>query len=533
LSKNTQALIVTTLLAFAGLILVLDATRKGIGVQADSTVYLDAARNLTAGSGLIVMSPQAEMVPLTHYPPLYPVAIGLVSRFGVRVETAARLLNAGLLSLNILLVGVAVAFCLRNSFWLPVLAAFLMLMAPDILGIHTLALSEPLYLATTLAGFLCLALYFENRRPLFLLAAAISIALSTLTRYVGVTAIVAGCLALLFVEPWNEKSPGLALATILNRVRRRIPLAFVFGLIAVLPLVCLSIRNRLVTSGVADRQLAFHPMNGAKIISAFSTVAQWLLLGKIRFDLRFGGFVLECIALAAVAMFVWKRGRPVAVSDTTSKSSLPALLVLFSVAYLAMMIFTITFFEDDSALDARRLLPVHVALLVLGPWAASIALSRLSDADLSRVRLLMIAMAVLLAGSYGLRGTLWLRTVRQDAQGFASRTWGQPRAFGYILKMSPEAVIYSNGFDAIHYLTGKPAHMVPEKIIHGTGRPNPHYDEELQQMTSELKAKGGVVLYFKNLEERSFLMPEAELVDRLHYVKVPVEVTTFYAPKPD
>jgi hypothetical protein len=142
-------------------------------------------------------------------------------------------------------------------------------------------------------------------------------------------------------------------------------------------------------------------------------------------------------------------------------------------------------------------------------------------------------MAVLLAGSYGLRGTLWLRTVRQDAQGFASRAWAQSRAFGYLLKMSPEAVIYSNGFDAIHYLTGKPARMVPEKIIHGTGRPNPHYDDELQQMTNELKARGGVVLYFKNLEERTFLMPEAELVDRLHYVKVPVEVTTFYTPKPE
>ena len=41
-------------------------------VQPDSTVYLDAARNLANGKGLIVMSPRAGFVALTHYPPLYP-----------------------------------------------------------------------------------------------------------------------------------------------------------------------------------------------------------------------------------------------------------------------------------------------------------------------------------------------------------------------------------------------------------------------------------------------------------------------------
>ena len=57
------------LLAMVGVGTMLAATRFGIGVTPDSTVYLEAARNLSNGDGLLALTGTTELTPLTHYPP--------------------------------------------------------------------------------------------------------------------------------------------------------------------------------------------------------------------------------------------------------------------------------------------------------------------------------------------------------------------------------------------------------------------------------------------------------------------------------
>ena len=81
-----------------------------------------------------------------------------------------------------------------------------------------------------------------------------------------------------------------------------------------------------------------------------------------------------------------------------------------------------------------------------------------------------------------------------------------------VLRLLPAgAPIYSNGYDAIHYLTGQPALYLPEKVIHGTGRANQNYQFELDRMQRDLREHKGVVVYFNTLPERWFLPSESEL----------------------
>ena len=58
-------------------------------------------------------------------------------------------------------------------------------------------------------------------------------------------------------------------------------------------------------------------------------------------------------------------------------------------------------------------------------------------------------------------------------------------------------------------------HGIPAKTIHGTGRPNPQYDVELQRMRRDLATNKGVMIYFSTVPERWFLPAESELKERL------------------
>jgi len=516
-TKQSKALAVVSALALAGVSVMLGATRLGVGVPPDSTVYFDAARNQAEGRGLIVMSgARAELVPLTHYPPLFSSLLALAVSRGASVESAARWLNAILFGLNIFLVGLAVSFWAGDSFWLPVWGAFLMLSAPDVLANHSVAMTEPLYLAMTFGGLLCLGGYLQNQRQRFLFAAAVLIALSSLTRYVGVTGIVTGIVALLLVRTKVDGEPRLGFSLSDLFVRRKFVDAVIFGATASLPIFCWWIRNRLATGGAggaADRQLAFHPIKVQNVVSGFSTVAQWLALGKIRLDFRLAGFIVEFLLLVSLAIYMMKRGTRGEGIDAVARPILPQILIVFIIVYVGILVFTITFFEADNVLDGRSLLPVHAALVVLAPWIGSLLYGRLPHS--SSLRTVFVLIALLLVGSYALRGTRWLTAAQADAQGYAGRAWKGSPSIALMRNLPAGIPIYSNGVDAIYYLTGKHAHNIPEKIIHGTGRPNPRYEAELVEMGDDMRSHHGVLVYFETLPERWFLPAESELNSRL------------------
>src|SRR5262249_24165991 len=148
--------------------------------------------------GLIAINGAAtEAQPLTHYPPLFPAAVASIAMAGVAVETAARWLNSLLFGVNIFLIGFTLTSFARASSWLPVVGSLLALTAPDLLGWHSLALSERLYVCALLTGLLCLLLYFETYERRYLVISALALALCALTRYVGAAAVGAGVIALL------------------------------------------------------------------------------------------------------------------------------------------------------------------------------------------------------------------------------------------------------------------------------------------------------------------------------------------------
>jgi len=513
-SKQAKSLVVAGIVALLGMLILLFATRPGIGVLPDSTVYFDAARNLAGGRGLYCISGTGPgLQALTHYPPLYSSLLALIASQGATVETSARWLNVILFAGNILLVGVSLSFCRPGSFWLPVFGSLLAMTAPDLLAIHSVAMTEPLYLCLTFAGLLSLAIYLEKQRRVMLLFAACLIALSFLSRFVGVTGVGAGFIALLFIGRDQNGRMAFSLSFRGEGFRRRVFDAVIFGMVACVPTALWSIRNRLATGGASDRQFAIHPIKFRQIVSAFSTAAQWLLLGKVRLEVRFVAFVCEMLVFAVMATYLMRKGRRRDEVESDRRTSLLHLLTIFIVVYVTFLILIISFFETDNVLDSRSLLPVHFALLVLVPAVARSLYGRVPPA--SPARMALVAVAVLLFVSYGFRAARWFDGVRADAQGFAGRAWRESPGIAQVRKLPPEYSIYSNGVDAIYYLTGRRAFDIPARMVKGTGQPNTAYEAELHKMSDDLRMHHGVLIYFNTLSERWFLPLESDLKSAL------------------
>jgi hypothetical protein len=501
-------------LAFLAAVAIWFATGFGIGVTPDSTVYMDAAQNLLNGRGLVALTASGELKPLTHYPPLYPSVLALLGFLGFSIDPAARLLNAFLFGANVLLVGIALTCFSRKSFWLPILGALLTLTAPDIAGIHTSALSEGLFIFLAISGLVSLAHFLETKQGTWLVASAGFIGLALLARYVGVVLVFTGVVALLFVNSRN--------------LRRRFVDAVIFGPIACAPMTLWVVRNMAVAGGASDRQFVFHPIGLRQIAAGLSTLSTWLLLGKVRTDYRVMFFVIEVLVTALVVIYLWTRTRKDTLTETDDRddvaaermehregkdlSRMPVVLSLFIVSYVGFLIFTASFVDADTVLDTRALVPVHVAAILLGlcfTW-------KLFESSKERaLRIASVLLALLFVVSYSLRGVSWFLHVRQDGQGYASRAWKESETISKVKNLPSNMRIYSNGYDAIYYLTGRRAIYLPEKINHNTGRPNENYETELEKMRTDLEQGNAVLVYLRTLPERWFLPSEAELVQRL------------------
>lgn len=513
LSKGNVGLLVA--LAFLAAVAIWFATELGIGVTPDSTVYIDAAQNLLNGRGLAALTASGELKALTHYPPLYPSVLALLGCLGFSIETAARLLNTFLFGANVMLVGIALTCFSRKSFWLPIIGALLTLTAPDIAGIHTSALSEGLFIFLAISGLVSLARFLETKQWTWLVASAGFISLALLARYVGVVLVFTGVVvALLFVNSRN--------------LQRRFVDAVIFGAIACAPMALWVVRNMAVAGGASDRQFVFHPIGLRQITAGLSTLSTWLLLGKVRMDYRVIFFVIEVLVAALVVIYLWTRTRKNTLTETGNRddvaaermehregkglSRMPVVLSLFIVSYVGFLVFTASFVDADTVLDTRALVPVHVAAILLG---LCFAWNLFESSKERALRIASVLLALLFVVSYSLRGARWFLQVSQDGQGYASRAWRGSETISKVKNLPSNMRIYSNGYDAIYYLTGRRAIYLPEKINHNTGRPNENYETELEKMRRDLEQGNAVLVYLRTLPERWFLPSEAELVQRL------------------
>jgi len=375
-SISAEVLPLLAVVGVAATLMCLYLTRNAPGIAPDSVVYLGTAHNLVNGRGLttpfnLMFNPYPPGravsfhgdIPLTQYPPLFPIVLGVLGWLGAGLVDAARTLNAALFGVNVVLTGLLLARVTRSRL-LAVLGAIAFAVSANVLINHGLLMSEPLMLAALLSGTLLVPWLLRDPRAASLLAVGGCAGAASLTRLAGVSFTVAAVVAVL---SWMKGSWAA-----------RVRYAAGLSALGIAPVALWALVTRIVSPSGDVRPVGFHPPGWRQFDTAVDTASGWLV------DLDTGRparvvLLVVVVVVCVVAAVMIASARPRRASgpslDADAVEALDAdarrllgILALFVVAYLAMVLTTNVFLDASTSLEGRLLVPVQVTggVLVLG-----------------------------------------------------------------------------------------------------------------------------------------------------------------------
>lgn len=393
----------------------------GVNFTPDTVHYLATAENLLAGKGFTDLGG----VPYTVWPPLYPSLLAAAQGLGLDALVFARWLNVVLIAVLPMLTA-WLCFLASGSAVLSVLVGAVVGFSPVVLMNFGHAWSDPLFMVLMVLAALLLVLYGRSQRLWLLGLAAFAAALGCLQRYVGVTFIATGGLAILLLER--------------GTFTRKLVAAAGFGALSALPVGTWMVRNLLVAGA----------LSGARAAPTATFAENARLLGRSVLGVASGGLLAPRVAfvvfaLAAVAacagMFAGRTRFP-----SLGRERAWALCIAFALApiYAAMLLFAAA--GSGTEISERILSPLLPFLLValvggvvlLAPQGRS----RLETAVRAIAGLVLVGVVV----AFGWNTLANARRWHDDGvpTGFNQRVWFEDEVYRWLLANSEGVLVYSN-----------------------------------------------------------------------------------------
>ena len=345
MSRRRPALALVCLAALGATLVLAREVAYGMILTWDSVNYIGVARNLLAGEGFTQFFGG-------HYrtsPPLYPALLAGASLGVFDPLAVAGPVNAVLSGLTVFIAGWWLWRRLESRL-LALWGCAALAVAWPLTWMASWAMSETAFILLALLALIQTEKFLEGGKHSALVAAAALTALACLTRYLGVSVVLAVALLLVF-----RRGAGPA-----EKARNLI----VYAVVSLLPLCLWLWRTFLLTGTLAgNRGRAFYSLPEI-LDGAFYELAQWAARGL---PLTLAVVLLLAAGLAATWGFV--QGRPdLSPRDWRSFSVFGG----FALVYVALLILAMMLGGTWSGFQARFLAPIYIPLLL----AAALALER-------------------------------------------------------------------------------------------------------------------------------------------------------------
>ena len=474
--------IALSFIALIGIVLVIQATPNGLGLSDDSIAYIAGARSMAAGDGYRE-SWLASNQPVTHFPPAFSSVLSFFGFFGIDPLHAARWVNALLFGLNAALLGI-LGWRMTPSLTAGLVLAALFVASGELFAVHTVAMSEPLFIFLSLLAFWMFDLYFErDHHWWWLVACGIFVGVAYLTRYAGL-ALVATFVVALFVLHTDR--------------RKRIVSAGIFLAGFVPWAIGWSIRNQFVAGNTTNRAFAWHPLTSENIDPGLRVFSKFFIPVESWRQAIFKQphFVEGMITVVLVAVLVWtlvtawkylsnpqhertgKEAKEV-ISFTTG---------LYILAYLASIIASMLMFDAATKFKLRILAPVLVSLFILlvafGIWVRS------------KRREVVVVLTLLVLGLSMYKQSLTFNTWAKSELGYASFQWYDSKAMDYLNELPDDVMIYTNEPGAVYLYTGRGCYVLPDRFDSATRLAHTNFEEGLTAMQAEINHGTAVLAIF-------------------------------------
>lgn len=424
------------LLSLVGMAELVWTTRTGPGVSPDSVQYIYSACTFAEGRGFLSLYDDAGQGAATHYPPGYPVALAVAAFFTPdgSLTAAGTVLGILLRGINLFLI-MWLLLRYTGRLLLPLIVGFFLINCLQLLRIHEMIWSEPLFFLLSLLALWKIVEYCDDGSRRDLAIAIICTALAAITRYIGMVLICSVTWVVLV------RSSG----SFTERFRR----AALTGILSALPLLVWFVRGKLVADSMTNRDLGYHPMTADYWNELLVTLGEFFLqVLQLEEQSRIAG-----LALGLLAVVLALRYRKALITALRANTFAFALLCC-NVGYLLLLIISNTFL-DDTPLYYRIICPVLVQLLIavvllVDRWAAQRTWS-----PRARKRCLL---ALSVYGALHVFDHVRYVLDKKSPEGYFSSSWMADPVVARI-KKHPTSALCSNAIDALYVHTGR---ILPE-----------------------------------------------------------------------
>ncbi|WEX75266.1 glycosyltransferase family 39 protein [Sinorhizobium numidicum] len=483
---DRQYLIFATLASLLSVALFLFNTRHGIGIYPDTARYMG----------------------ITEQPydaPLYAWLLQFPASLGFEMAKAAKAFGLSVACANTLLIWHLLTSATRKQHY-AVFGTTVIILAPQFVTQHSLAMSEPLFLFLLLLVLLCVLRYFRNARRVWLIASAVALGSAALTRFTA--------------PPMGAAIVASILLNPRHGVARRITDAAIYGIVSASIFLTWSVISHLQKGHSIGRELWFYGnMGTSEWLSSLGALAAWLLPDDFPFAVRVLALCAFAIASTGLILVHAYRTLHSARTMNVAYGFLPIILGLFFLFYMGFMVLA-TSIEANLSLNGRYAFPAYVMTVI----AITITLAEFRDSGglLKTAHHGLVVLAVVVLCSHTVRTVVRSADAYRSGIGYASLEWTNSPTMAAVNDLPANALIYSNGPDAIAYVLRRPARYIPEHFKLRTGNEDPSNPFE-KQIGDLLRASTGQPAYlvmFDRITWRFYRASEAELKQLLSLATV-------------
>jgi hypothetical protein len=441
--------------ALVGSYLIWYATSWGPWAGSDSVEYLEAARNLSTGLGLVLVRASGAIRPLSLRPPFYSILLSSALFLKIDVLLFARFLNIAIYITLIVGMGTWLARILNSTF---ASAAIISLIALSSFAIWIFSgmMTEPLFVALTFFGLINLYKYYDHGKVQNALIAGLFAGLAWLTKLSGVVLVLLGILVIIGKQGESKRSKVVS--------------SIMYTLFAVSPVAFWMMRNHQLGSsvGVYDFSISnlwssLAPVRVA-IVNAFW---EWTYLSIIfpiteyRSRLYVLGFMIFLLGAVTIYALTVRKHSIKKVLRNSEQLRFAILLTIFSICYLLFIATSYVFVVfPKPALNTRILWPAQLTFT----FSMLIILYSFFSNQLKRKPLnvfLLIPFIYL----------LWIQIppsisravgMHSNGGGYTSPGWQSSDLIRRIGEFPQETPIISSDIDVIMFYLKRPAFRIGE-----------------------------------------------------------------------
>ena len=433
MSRQRPALALVCLAALGAALVLAREVAYGVMLTWDSVDYVGVARNLLAGEGFTLFLGGYYK----GFPPLYPALLAGASLGVFDPLAVAGPVNAVLFGLTVFVAGWWLWRRLESRL-LALWGCAAVAVAWPLTWMASWAMSETAFILLALLALIQTEKFLEGGKRSALVAAAALAALACLTRYLGVSVVLAVALLLVFQRGATSAEKARSLT--------------VYATVSLLPLCLWMLRTFLLTGTLAGKRgRVFHQLPEI-LDDVFHELTRWAAHG-----LPLTLAVVSLLAAGLAATWGFVQARPgLASRDWRSFSVFGG----FALVYVALLVLAIMLGGVWSGFEARYLAPIYIPLLLVAALALErsfrgLRADRLPDAKplakggaalLSPLALatLMAMLPLWLVYQGALNAHAIHRANQGVSLGYASARWAHSESLEYVRAATLGGALFSN-----------------------------------------------------------------------------------------